>query len=136
MVLQTQQQSKPRAIPTLIALWTAIIFFVFLLAPAYRESAPITALLFILLSFGGIWAVVGTIWLRKTAVRLTIAVLIGYPLLVIAKALVTGYSSYWLFGLLSFIAMINALCVWYLLRSGVRAFWSPGGTIPAAQAGQ
>ncbi len=136
MVHQTRHQSKPRAIPTLIAFWTAIIFFLFFLAPAYRESAPVTAILFILLSFGGIWAVVGTARLRKTAVRSTIAVLIGYPLLVIAKVLVAGYFSYRLIGFLSFIAMINALCVWYLLRSGVRAFWSPGGTIPAAQAGQ
>jgi hypothetical protein len=128
--LQTNQ-SKPRVIPILIASWVAIIYFMFILGPAFRESGRFTVYMvpFIVLFFSGIWAAFGTARLRTTAVRMTFAVLIGYPLFVVAKAIITGYFSFWLFGFLFFIAIINTCCGWYLLRSGVRVFWSRGEKI-------
>ena len=126
--LRTRQETKPRVVPALIALWAAILLFIFILGPAFRETGRtrFSGIFFFFLFAGGIWAGVGTARLRPPAVRTILVILIGYPLFVMAKALVTGYFSLWLLGLLSVIVIINAVCVLYLFRSGTRAFWSPG----------
>jgi hypothetical protein len=130
-----EQRSKPRAIPSLIASWTWLIFIIFVLGPtsraisAQRETAPplasFMAVLVILGFIAAIWAAVGAARLRTIPVGITLAVLIGYPLLVVAKALVTGYFSSWVFRFTVFIVLVNGSCAWYLLRSKVRGFWSP-----------
>ena len=128
--------SKPRAIPSMIAAWTALIFVTFIISPnagaihAQRVTAPsfasYMAILIFIVLIGTIWAAVGTARLHTIPVRITMAVLIGYPLLVVAKALITGYFSWWMFRFIVFMMLMNGLCTWYLLRPHVRVFWSPG----------
>ena len=129
-----EHQSKPRAIPVIIAFWAALIFFAFVLGPAgravplLRETAPTLAVLIAVFNFfafiGTIWAAIGAARLRTIPVKIALAVLLGYPLFVVVKALITGYFSWWLFRFIVFIVLINGLCSWYLLRSSIRAFWS------------
>ena len=133
------QHRKPRLAPVGIAIWAFLLFFVGFLGPALRQAAPprpagapvvtspVTSLLTIvgLIAFVvSIWVAVGVARLNRRPVLAALILLAGYPLLLVGKALVTGYFSAWIARFLAFLVVTNGLAIWYLLRLSVRQFWS------------
>jgi len=133
------QHHKPRLAPVLIAIWAFLLFFIGFLGPALRQAAPprpagapvvtspVTAVLSIvgLAAFAvSIWGAVGVARLNRRPVLAALTLLAGYPLLLVGKALVTGYFSVWVARFLAFLVVTNGIALWYLLRPSVRLFWS------------
>jgi len=118
----------PRLVPFLVAFWAFLQFFVGFLGPSMRQVAvPHSGewlLVVFLFAFAAAVAVlVGTTRLRPLPVRLTIAILAGYPAVLIIKALVTGYFSAWVAKFLAILIVTNGIALWYLFRPSVRNFW-------------
>ena len=142
------QHHRPRLGPVLIAIWAFLLFFIGFLGPALRQAAPprppgtpvvtspITSILTIvgLVAFVvSIWAAVGVARLKRRPVLAALTLLVGYPLLLVGKALVTGYFSAWVARFLTFLIVVNGIALWYLLRPAVRQFWSSVGPASPAE---